>query len=128
MDYSWRASVADSELDALHVETFGSTAAVPWNDLLQRLALGWATAREGGALAGFAAVYWDGRTHAWLQDVMVASAYRRHGVGSRMVATARDAARDAGCAWLHVDFGADLAPFYLGACGFAPTAAGLLRL
>jgi hypothetical protein len=37
------------------------------------------------------------------------------------------AAREAGCEWLHVDYEASLTPFY-EACGFVPTAAGLIRL
>ena len=37
-------------------------------------------------------------------------------------------ATEAGGEWLHVDFRDELAPFYLDACGFAPTAAGVLRL
>ncbi len=36
--------------------------------------------------------------------------------------------RAAGCDWLHVDFEKDLREFYLGACGFAPTPAGLIAL
>ena len=34
----------------------------------------------------------------------------------------------AGCGWLHVDFEEHLSDFYLGPCGFTPTAAGVLRL
>jgi hypothetical protein len=37
-------------------------------------------------------------------------------------------ARDAGCEWMHVDFDDRLRPFYLDACGFAPTTAGLIAL
>ncbi len=33
--------------------------------------------------------------------------------------------RGAGCEWLYVDFDDDLAPFYVKACGFEPTQAGL---
>ena len=32
------------------------------------------------------------------------------------------------CEYLHVDFDDDLSDFYLGACGFTPTNAGLLTL
>jgi hypothetical protein len=39
--------------------------------------------------------------------------------------SARDAA---GCEWLHVDFEPELRRFYLDACGFRPTDAGLIRL
>ena len=35
---------------------------------------------------------------------------------------------EAGCEWLEVDFGAPLTAFYIDACGFVPTPAGLLHL
>jgi hypothetical protein len=35
---------------------------------------------------------------------------------------------EAGCEYSHVDFEDHLRPFYFGACGFAPTNAGLLSL
>ena len=38
------------------------------------------------------------------------------------------AAADAGCEWLHVDYEPHLTTFYLYACGFTPTDAGLLKL
>jgi len=88
----------------------------------------WASARTGGVLVGFANVLWDGFTHAWLQDVMVSPAVRRSGVGTRLVRMAREQADAAGCEWLHVDFEEHLRPFYLGACGFSPAEAGLIRL
>jgi hypothetical protein len=37
-------------------------------------------------------------------------------------------ARAAGCEWLHVDFEDHLRAFYLDACGFVPTNAGLIEL
>lgn len=70
----------------------------------------------------------DRRTHAWLQDVMVAADRRHQGLGARLVRAAADGARAAGCDWLHVDFEEDLRRFYLEACGFTPTNAGLMRL
>ena len=77
---------------------------------------------------GFANVVWDGFVHAWIQDVMVADRVGRQGVGTALVRAAADGARAAGCETLHVDFDADLAPFYIDACGFSPTNAGLLDL
>ena len=59
---------------------------------------------------------------------MVASAARHRGVGTQLVATAVEQARTARCEWLHVDFDEDLRSFYLDACGFTPTAAGLIEL
>jgi hypothetical protein len=40
----------------------------------------------------------------------------------------RDATRDAGCEFLHVDFEPHLRGFYFGGCGFEPAEAGLMRL
>jgi hypothetical protein len=37
-------------------------------------------------------------------------------------------AKAAGCEYLHVDFEDHLRPYYFGACGFAPTNAGLMSL
>jgi GNAT superfamily N-acetyltransferase len=77
---------------------------------------------------GFVNVLWDGLVHAWLQDTMVTGAARGRGIGTGLVARAGDAAHDAGCEYLHVDFEDHLRPFYLDACGFAPTSAGLMAL
>lgn len=91
--------------------------------------MGWVTARTtDGALVGFLNVITDGLVHAWIQDVMVANAARHQGVGVAIVQLARQATQEAGCEWLHVDFDAELSPFYFDACGFEPTTAGLIRL
>jgi hypothetical protein len=44
------------------------------------------------------------------------------------VATAEREARAAGCEWLHVDFEDRLRGFYLDACGFGETPAGVIKL
>jgi predicted N-acetyltransferase YhbS len=62
--------------------------------------------------------------HAWIQDTMVATDARAQGISTELVAVAVREARAAGCEWPHVDFD-DLA-FYLDACGFTPTNAGLI--
>jgi GNAT superfamily N-acetyltransferase len=85
-------------------------------------------ARDGGELAGFVNVAWDGGAHAFLLDTVVAGRLRHQGAGTRLVAVAAGQARAAGCAWLHVDFEPDLGPFYWDRCGFRPTSAGLLPL
>ena len=130
--YTWRGEVANDELNRLHAEAFGTRvySADEWNwvDVLNRHSLGWVTARVGDTLVGFVNVLWDGLVHAWLQDTMVASDARRRGVGTEVVKVAVEAARSAGCEWLHVDFGEHLRPFDLEACGFSPTSAGLIAL
>lgn len=130
--YAWRGAFTNTELNSLHAEAFRtrlfSNAEWDWETLLARHSLGWVVARDGDGLVGFVNVVWDGNTHAWIQDVMVASAAHRQGIGMRLVAAARDAARAAGCDFLHVDFEPDLQSFYIDACGFKAIQAGLLRL
>lgn len=130
--YEWRGEFENSELSDLHRDAFESRAdariEADWKSVLERHSLGWVTARDGNHLLGFVNVIWDGHVHAWIQDVMVNSASRNVGMGSQLVATAREASRDAGCEWLHVDFEERLSKFYLNACGFEPTTAGLIRL
>jgi GNAT superfamily N-acetyltransferase len=88
--------------------------------------LGSDVARDDDALVGFVNVIWDGLVHAWLQDTIVGP--RGLGIGTELVARAREGARAAGCEWLHVDFDERLGPFYFGACRFTPTTAGLIAL
>ena len=132
MEIRWREPFTSSEANRLHAEAFGtrvfSDTEWNWRDQVAAHSLGWVTARDDGVLTGFVNVVWDGEVHAWLQDVMVARDARHSGIGRRLVASARDGARAAGCEWLHVDFDDDLAPFYLEACGFRPARAGLMAL
>ena len=130
--YEWRGLFTNQEVNALHAEAFStrlySEAEWNWVELVRQHSLGWVVARQGEQLVGFVNVAWDGLVHAWLQDTMVAAAARGQGIGTRLVAHARDGAKAAGCEYLHVDFDDDLRPFYLDACGFAPVSAGLLSL
>jgi GNAT superfamily N-acetyltransferase len=131
--YEWRGVFGNDEANALHAEAFGTRVFTAeewdWVTLTDRHSLGWVVARGGdGALVGFVNVIWDGLVHAWLQDTMVAGAARGLGVGSELVALARREAGAAGCEWLHVDFDPELRSFYIDACGFTPTHAGLIAL
>ena len=45
-----------------------------------------------------------------------------------MIGVALNEVRAAGREWLHVDFNDELRTFYLDACGFTPTAAGVIAL
>ena len=128
----WRGEFSSSELNLLHAEAFAtkvfSDAEWDWRSQVEQHSLGWVTARDDAALVGFVNVVSDGLVHAWLQDVMVAAGSGRRGIGTAVVEVARDAARTAGCEFLHVDFAPHLAPFYIDALGFTPTSAGLMRL
>lgn len=131
--YEWRGAFINAEANALHAEAFETRvfdeSEWNWTALVHRHSLGWVVARDDdGALVGFVNVVWDGLAHAWLQDTMVATRARGQAVGTQLVAVAREHATQAGCEWLHVDFDDHLRPFYFDACGFTPTAAGLIAL
>ena len=130
--YEWRGDFTNQDVSALHAEAFNTRvyeeSGWNWAELVHRHSLGWVVAREGAELVGFVNVLSDGLVHAWLQDTMVAAKARGRGIGTHLVTWARDGAKAAGCEYLHVDFEDHLRPFYVGACGFAPTNAGLLLL
>ena len=131
-DFEWKGEFTSSEANTLHAEAFGTRVFTDdewdWRSLVERYSLGWVVARRETSLVGFVNVVSDGLVHAWIQDTMVAVEARRNGVGTRLVAVARDHAAVAGCDWLHVDFDDDLGRFYLAACGFTRTNAGLIHL
>jgi len=124
----WRAPVSDGELVEL-TRSHGGTAEVGWWDRIRQHSLGWVTARtESGQLVGFVNVAWDGGDHAFLIDTKTRPSHQRRGLGTAVVSRAVAEARAAGCEWLFVDFGPALTTFYLQACGFRPTPAGLIHL
>jgi GNAT superfamily N-acetyltransferase len=128
--YEWRGAFQSSEIEALHAECFDHPPAERcdrWRHL-RRHSLGWVCARASNQLIGFVNVAWDGAAHAFLLDTMVTASARRRGIGAQLVAEAVVRTRAAGCEWLHVDFDDGFRPFYIDACGFHPTQAGLIRL
>jgi GNAT superfamily N-acetyltransferase len=129
ISYEWRGHFQNAEVNVLHAEGFGHRVLdEDWRGQVSRHSLGWVCARDGPVLTGFVNVPWDGGTHAFILDTLVAAHARHQGVGSRLVALAAAEARTAGCAWLHVDFEDHLRPFYLESCGFTTTNAGLIAL
>jgi GNAT superfamily N-acetyltransferase len=130
--YVWRGQFTSAEANSLHAECFEhrvlSDGEWDWRGQVERHSLGWVCARDGAELVGFVNVAWDGVVHAFVLDTMVAAGARRHGVGTRLVEVAVERSRAAGCEWLHVDFADHLRGFYLDACGFTPTNAGLIQL
>jgi ribosomal protein S18 acetylase RimI-like enzyme len=130
IEYSWRGVFTNPELERLHAEGFERPYA-PENDWVAQTgahSLGWVCGREGGELVGFVNVAWDGGSHAFVLDTVVSAGRRRSGIGVELVRIAAERARAAGCEWLHVDFEPHLRDFYLRACGFRPTDAGLIAL
>jgi GNAT superfamily N-acetyltransferase len=127
--YEWRGRFDNAAVSALHAEGFGHPPDDDdWWAQVNQHSLGWACAREDHDLVGFVNVAWNGASHAFILDTLVAARTQRQGIGTRLVALAAEHARAAGCQWLHVDFDDHLRPFYLGSCGFTPTNAGLIAL
>lgn len=118
--------IENAELNALRDAAWERVGDQDWQPILRR-GLGWVGATDGDRLVGFVNVAWDGGVHAFLLDTTVHPDYQRRGIGQALVREAAAMARERGAEWLHVDFDDDLAPFYQ-ACGFRPTAAGLLDL
>lgn len=127
--YRWRGPFADEDVNVLHAEGFGHAVLdIGWRRQVERHSLGWVCAYDREHLVGFANVAWDGGVHAFVLDTLVQSDARHEGIGTRLLEVASREARAAGCEWLHVDFDEELGGFYLGAGGFAPTAAGVIAL
>lgn len=129
-DLRIRFDVDDAALTRLHARAFGvppPAAPTPWAARLERHSVAWVGAFVDDELVGFVHACWDGGAHAFLLDAVVEPGHQGAGTGTRLVARLVEEVRAAGCDWLHVDFEPHLEGFYR-ACGFAPTAAGLLRL
>lgn len=127
--YQWRGEFDSADLEALHGEGFDHAAVdYDWRSQVRAHSLGWVCAYDNDELIGFVNVVWDGATHAFILDTLVAKRVRRRGVGKHLVAMAVEEARSAGCEWLHVDFEDHLREFYFDACGFNPTNGGLIAL
>jgi GNAT superfamily N-acetyltransferase len=127
--YEWRGEFSSAELNALHAEGFEHELLDwDWGEQVERHSLGWVCAREDGELVGFVNIAWDGGSHVFVIDTLVAAAARRRGIGVELVKAAERESRAAGCEWLHVDFEDHLRAFYFDACGFVPTNAGLIEL
>ena len=128
--YEWRAPFENADLNALHAEGFDHPLlAIDWRTQVERHSLGWVCAFADDRLVGFVNVASDGGVHAFVVDTVVERGERRHsGIGRRLLQVAERECRAAGCEWLHIDFEEELRDFYLGACGFTPTPAGLIAL
>jgi hypothetical protein len=129
VDYEWRGDFSSAEVEVLHAAGFGHDPTDrDWRAQVHRHSLGWVCARRDERLIGFLNVAWDGGTHAFVLDPLVASNEGRRGVGTKLVFLARQKVSAAGCEWLHVDFDDHLRPFYFEACGFTPTNGGVIPL
>ncbi|MFE4372603.1 GNAT family N-acetyltransferase [Streptomyces sp. NPDC056835] len=119
-------ALPDDELNALFAASWPGHRTTSFAPLLARSLL-WVAARKAGRLVGYVNVAGDGGLHAFVLDTTVHPDERGQGLGRQLVRAAADEARVRGARWLHVDYEADLTPFY-ASCGFRPTAAGLMPL
>jgi GNAT superfamily N-acetyltransferase len=126
IDYLIAPFPADAALDGLWRRAWGAPLGRSLQPVLAR-SLTHVFAYAGDRLVGFVNVAWDGGLHAFILDTTTDPDYQRRGIGTELVRRAAEICRAAGIEWLHVDYEEPLAPFY-AACGFRPTAAGLLRL
>ncbi|WP_144119962.1 GNAT family N-acetyltransferase [Catellatospora sichuanensis] len=127
--YTWRGDFGNAEVERLHADGFDREPSEhDWRAQVTGHSLGWVNARDGELLVGWVNVAWDGSGHAFVLDTVVAGEARHRGVGTGLIAEAVRQAGAAGCEWLHVDFEEHLRGFYLEACGFRPTNAGLIPL
>ena len=127
IDYRVSPPLRERELRALFEDAWPGPHAE--RDFLPALekSLAYICAYRKAALVGFVNVAWDGGAHAFLLDPTVRSDLQRQGIGTGLVRRAIEAAREAGCEWLHVDFESRLSGFYRK-CGFRRTEAGLIDL
>ncbi|MBX5187294.1 GNAT family N-acetyltransferase [Rhizobium sp. NZLR3b] len=115
-----------AELNALWSAAWGSPHSRDITVILSR-SLAHIGAYHDDKLVGFVNVAWDGGIHAFILDTSVHPDMRRQRIATRLVGEATRVARERGAEWLHVDFEPHLTGFYR-ACGFTPTAAGLIKL
>ena len=125
-DFRVAPAVTSAELSKLFADSWPDHRERDFEPVLAR-SLTYVCCYRGDELIGFVNVAWDGGVHAFLLDVTVHPGERRRGLGVELVTRATAVCRERGMEWLHVDYEARLAPFY-GRCGFAGTAAGLMRL
>lgn len=84
--YEWRGNFANSEINVLYADAFEHRQLEDdWQALVSENSLGWVTARDRDSLDSFVNVIWDGLVHAWIQDEMVSSESRHHGIGVRLI-------------------------------------------
>lgn len=113
------------DLRTLWLRVWGEAGPETFQTMLRR-SLAHVGAYSGSRLVGFANVATDGGIHGFISDVLVDPDYQRRGIGTELASRARDAAKDRGIVWLHVDFEPKLRPFY-ARIGFRETTAGVIR-
>lgn len=125
--YQRNPTLGNRQLNELAAASWDAPSDSDFDPVLKR-SLGYIGAFDDDLLIGFVNIAWDGSEHAFLLDTMVRGEFQRQGIGTELVTEAILLCREAGVAWLHVDFEPHLSAFYLTACGFRPSAAGVMKL
>ena len=125
--YQRNPTLDNRQLNDLSAASWRVPSDSDFQPVLKR-SLGYVGAFDGDRLIGFVNIAWDGNEHAFLLDTMVHPDFQRQGVGTELAREAVLLCREAGVSWLHVDFEPHLSDFYLAACGFRPSTAGVMKL
>jgi GNAT superfamily N-acetyltransferase len=125
--YQRNPMLDNRQLNELSAASWDAPGESDFGPVLKR-SLGYIGAFDGDLLIAFVNIAWDGREHAFLLDTMVRPEFQRQGVGTELVTQAISLCREAGITWVHVDFEPHLSAFYLTACRFRPSAAGVMKL
>jgi hypothetical protein len=73
VSYEWCGPSRGAELSVLHAAGFGQPARErDWQAQVREHSLGWVCARDGAGLGSFVNVAWDGGSHAFILDTVVA--------------------------------------------------------
>lgn len=127
--YERNAAIDNTTLSRLHAVAFsGPEVSHDWASQLSANSLGWIGAFDDDCLIGFINIISDGGVHAFVLDTAVNPHFQHQGIGKALVEEAARLAAERGCYWLHADFEDGLEAFYISACSFVPTRAGLLQL
>jgi GNAT superfamily N-acetyltransferase len=126
IEYKNNPPLENAAMQALFSSAWSYESKGNYQPILER-ADGYVAAFDDEKLVGFVKIITDAGLHAFLLDPSVHVDYQRRGIGLELVKRVTALARDLGCHWLHVDFEAQLEPFYQE-CGFMPSRAGLIRL
>ena len=126
INYTISPALSSAALNALFAAAWPTHRPYDFQPILAR-SLAYCCAFIEDQLIGFVNLAWDGGIHCFLLDTTVHPLWQRRGIGRQLVGLACTIARERGMEWLHVDYEPQLAPFY-EACGFRPTAAGLIAL
>ena len=127
IDYRISPPLGDTILNRLFAAAWPDHREREFQPVLAR-SLTYVAAFEENELVGFVHVAWDGGVHAFLLDPTVAPTHRHRGIGGELVRqAAAEIAVLSEVEWLHADYPQEMAHFY-ERCGFAPTAAGVLKI